>query len=37
MALKTPEAYLDEIRARSLRVFYLGERMDSVVDHPVAR
>lgn len=36
MALKTPEQYLAEIRARKLRVFYRGEPMASVVDHPVA-
>ncbi len=36
MGLKTAEQYLEEIRARKLRVFYRGERMDSVVDHPVA-
>ncbi len=34
--LRTAENYLDSIRARSLRVFYRGERMESVVDHPVA-
>ena len=33
----TPEAYLDSIRARKLRVFYRGELMSSVVDHPVAK
>lgn len=37
MALKTPEQYLDDIRSRQLRVFYRGERMNSVVDHPAAR
>jgi len=26
MALKTPDRYLAEIRARSLRIFYRGER-----------
>ncbi|HEX3475629.1 MAG TPA: 4-hydroxyphenylacetate 3-hydroxylase C-terminal domain-containing protein [Kofleriaceae bacterium] len=34
--LKTPERYLDEIRARELRIFYRGERFDNPVDHPVA-
>ena len=37
MALITPEAYLDSIRQRRLRVFYRGEPMESVVDHPVAK
>lgn len=36
MALKTAEQYLDEIRARSPRVFYRGEPMTDVVGHPVA-
>lgn len=36
MALKTPERYLDEIRARDLRIFYKGERFPNPVDHPVA-
>jgi 4-hydroxybutyryl-CoA dehydratase / vinylacetyl-CoA-Delta-isomerase len=36
MALRTADNYLDSIRARQLRVFYRGERMESVVDHPVA-
>lgn len=36
MALKTPEQYLDEIRARSLRIFYRGEPLANAVDHPVA-
>src|SRR5258708_7881996 len=36
MALRTADDYLDSIRKRSLRVFYRGERMASVVDHPVA-
>jgi aromatic ring hydroxylase len=34
--LKTPERYLDEIRARDLRIFYRGERFANPVDHPVA-
>ncbi len=37
MALKTADEYLDSIRARKLTVFYRGEPMDSVVDHPVAK
>ena len=36
MALKTPDRYLAEIRARSLRIFYRGERFENPVDHPVA-
>jgi 4-hydroxybutyryl-CoA dehydratase/vinylacetyl-CoA-Delta-isomerase len=36
MGLRTADDYLDSIRTRSLRVFYRGERMESVVDHPVA-
>ncbi len=36
MALSTAETYLEQIRGRKLRVFYRGEPMDSVVDHPVA-
>jgi 4-hydroxybutyryl-CoA dehydratase/vinylacetyl-CoA-Delta-isomerase len=36
MALKSPERYLDEIRARKLRIFYRGEPMANPVDHPVA-
>ena len=34
--LKTPERYLDEIRARDLRIFYRGQRFANPVDHPVA-
>src|SRR5579872_3808597 len=34
--LKTPERYLDEIRARELRIFYRGQRFANPVDHPVA-
>jgi 4-hydroxybutyryl-CoA dehydratase / vinylacetyl-CoA-Delta-isomerase len=36
MALKTPHQYLDEIRARKVRIFYRGQRFDNPVDHPVA-
>jgi len=36
MALKTPERYLDEIRARNVRIFYRGQRFENPVDHPVA-
>ena len=36
MALKTPERYLDEIRARDVRIFYRGQRFENPVDHPVA-
>jgi hypothetical protein len=36
MALKTPERYLDEIRARDLRIFYRGRRFENPVDDPVA-
>ena len=36
MALLSADAYLDSIRARSLDVYYRGERMDSIVDHPIA-
>jgi 4-hydroxybutyryl-CoA dehydratase / vinylacetyl-CoA-Delta-isomerase len=35
-ALKTPHQYLDEIRARKIRIFYRGQRFDNAVDHPVA-
>lgn len=34
--LKTPDAYLDEIRRRDLRIFYRGERFENPVDHPMA-
>ena len=34
--LKTPERYLDEIRARDVRIFYRGQRFANPVDHPVA-
>jgi len=37
MALKTADEYLDSIRQRKLNVFYRGEPMDSVVDHPIAK
>ncbi len=37
MGLLSAEAYYQSIRARKLRVFYRGELMQSVVDHPVAR
>jgi len=36
MALKTPERYLDEIRARNVCIFYRGQRFGNPVDHPVA-
>lgn len=37
MGLMSADAYLESIRARDLTVFYRGEPMESVVDHPVAR
>jgi len=37
VALRTAEDYLDSIRQRSLNVYYRGQKMDSVVDHPVAK
>lgn len=37
MGLMSAEAYLESIRERKLTVFYRGERMHSVVDHPVAQ
>ena len=37
MALISAEAYLDSIRARKLRVFYRGQQIDNIVDHPIAR
>jgi 4-hydroxybutyryl-CoA dehydratase/vinylacetyl-CoA-Delta-isomerase len=37
MALKTPQQYLDEIRAREMRIFYRGEKFDNAVDPPLAR
>ena len=36
MALKTPQQYLDEIRARELTIYYRGQRLANPVDHPVA-
>jgi 4-hydroxybutyryl-CoA dehydratase/vinylacetyl-CoA-Delta-isomerase len=35
--LVTGADYVDSLRGRDLRVFYLGERIDDVVDHPVVR
>src|SRR5258706_13377303 len=36
MALKTPDRYLDEIRARDVRIFYRRQRFANPDDHPVA-
>jgi 4-hydroxybutyryl-CoA dehydratase/vinylacetyl-CoA-Delta-isomerase len=36
MALKTPDRYLDEIRAREVRIFYRGRRFENPVDPAVA-
>jgi len=36
MALKSPEQYLAEIRARELRIFYRGRRFANPVDDPLA-
>ncbi len=33
--MKTAEAYLDSLRARSVRLFIRGELVDNVVDHPL--
>lgn len=35
MPLKTPDEYLESIRARTLRIFYRGQLLDNAVDHPV--
>ncbi len=35
--LVTGEDYIASLRMRTLRVFYLGERIDDIVDHPVTR
>ena len=35
--LVTGDDYLESLRGRRLRVHYLGERIDDVVDHPVVR
>jgi 4-hydroxybutyryl-CoA dehydratase / vinylacetyl-CoA-Delta-isomerase len=35
MALKTPEAYAESLRALKIRAYVAGERVDSVVDHPM--
>ena len=34
MALKTPEQYVESLRALSIRAYVGGERVDSIVDHP---
>jgi 4-hydroxybutyryl-CoA dehydratase / vinylacetyl-CoA-Delta-isomerase len=36
-SLTTGEEYIDSLRARGLRVHYLGERIKEPVDHPVVR
>ena len=36
-AITGPEAYVDSLRGRGLKVFLLGERVDEPVDHPVIR
>jgi 4-hydroxybutyryl-CoA dehydratase / vinylacetyl-CoA-Delta-isomerase len=35
MALKTPETYAESLRALKIRAYVAGERVDSVVDHPM--
>ena len=37
MTLKSPEEYIDSIRSMKPRVFVQGEKVDSVVDHPLLR
>lgn len=37
MPFKTPQEYLDDLRHIKRRVYAYGERVDSVVDHPVTR
>jgi 4-hydroxybutyryl-CoA dehydratase/vinylacetyl-CoA-Delta-isomerase len=34
MALKTPEQYVESLRALNIRAYVGGERVESVVDHP---
>lgn len=34
MPLKTPEHYLESLRALEIRAYVGGERLDSIVDHP---
>jgi 4-hydroxybutyryl-CoA dehydratase / vinylacetyl-CoA-Delta-isomerase len=35
--LRTGADYVDSLRGRPLRVHYLGDRIDDIVDHPVVR
>ena len=35
MRLKTPEQYVESLRALEIRAYAGGERLDSIVDHPV--
>jgi len=35
MALKTPDAYVESLRSLRIRAYVAGERVDSVVDHPL--
>jgi 4-hydroxybutyryl-CoA dehydratase/vinylacetyl-CoA-Delta-isomerase len=37
MALMSPEAYAASLRRRNVKIFYLGERITDVVDHPAVR
>ena len=37
MTLKSPEEYIDSVRHMKPRVFVQGEKVDSVVDHPLLR
>ena len=35
MALKTPQEYVDSLRALTIRAYVAGDRAESVVDHPL--
>ena len=37
MALKTPEEYVESLRALKIRAYVGGERVDSIVDSPRSR
>ena len=37
MPLKTPEQYVESLRALEIRAYVGGERLDSIVDHPATR
>ncbi len=37
MPIRNGAEYVDSLRGRGLRVFYLGEKVDEPVDHPVIR